>query len=142
MSASDFLFQLIHFPGKEFHGTAALRANHMVMTAPVVLVFEAGNAIVEGDFAGESTLRQQLERAINRGVTNASIFLLHQAVQFISGEMVSGFQKRSQDRIALCRLLQADTLKMPVEDFLGFAHHLAGNRRLIIDALLQHERKG
>jgi hypothetical protein len=31
---------------------------------------------------------------------------------------------------------------MPVEDRLGLAYHLARDGRLIIDALLQHERSG
>src|SRR5580704_6126204 len=61
VSAPDFLLQLIHFVGKEFHRTAAFGANHVVMAAAVVLMLVAGDAIVEGDFAGESALGQQLE---------------------------------------------------------------------------------
>ncbi len=52
MSASDLLLQLLHFPGKEFHRTAAFGADHVVMAPPVVLMLIAGNAIVESDFAG------------------------------------------------------------------------------------------
>ena len=52
VSASDLLLQVVHFLGEEFHGTAALRADHMMMATPVVLVLITGDAIMEGDFAG------------------------------------------------------------------------------------------
>src|SRR3954468_13758025 len=51
--AADLLLQLADFRGEELDGTAAVCANHVVMTATVVLMFVAGNTIVEGDFAGE-----------------------------------------------------------------------------------------
>src|SRR5271157_1865069 len=52
--------------------------------------------------------------------------------------MVAGFQKSSQDGVPLAGLFQADLFQMAVQDVLGFAHHLARNGGLIIDALLQH----
>ncbi len=55
--AADFLLQLIHFMGKEFHRTAAFGANHVVMAAAVVLMLVAGDAVVEGDFAGQVRIR-------------------------------------------------------------------------------------
>jgi len=114
----------------------------MVMTAPVVLVFVAGDAIVEGDLTGQSALGQQLKGAVDGGVADAGIFLMYKAMQFVGGEVVAGFQKGMQDRVALRRLLQADTLEMPVKDRLGLVHHLARNGRLIINAFLQHEESG
>ena len=136
--AADFLLKLADFLGKEFDRTAAIGADHVVMAAAVVLMLVAGDAVVEGDLAGQTTLRQQFQRAINRGVADAGIFFLHQAVQFVSGEMVAGFEKSMQDRVALRRLFQANRLQMAVKDFLGFADHLAGDGGLIIDSLLQH----
>ena len=136
--ASDFLLELADSPGKELDRTAAVGADHVVMAAPVVLVFVAGNAVMEGDLAGQSALGKQLQRPVNRGVADARVFFLHQAVQFVGGKMVAGFQKRAQDRVALRGLLQADTLQVPMKDFLGLADHLAGDGGLIIDALLQH----
>ena len=75
------------------------------MAATVVLVLVARDAVVKGNFAGQSALGQQLERAVDRGVADAGVFFLNQAVQFVSGEMVAGFQKCAQDGIALLRLL-------------------------------------
>jgi len=103
-----FLLEAAHVLGKEFDGTAAIRADHVVMAAAVVLVLVAGNAVVEGDFAGQAALRQQFQRAIDGGVADAGVFFLHQAVQFVGGEMVAGFEKGMQDHVALRSLFQAD----------------------------------
>ena len=147
VSASDFLLQLVHFMGKEFHRTAAFGADHMVMAAPVVLVLVAGNAIVESDFAGQSALGEQFESAVDGGIADAGVLFLDEAVQFVGGKMVAGFEEGAQDGIALGGLLQADTLEVAVEDVLCFAHHLARDGGLVIDtflehALLQHEGSG
>ncbi len=142
VSAAYFLLQLIHFSGKEFDRAAALGANHVVMAAPVVLVLVTGNAVVEGYFAGEPGFGQQLESPIDGGVADAGIFLLDKAVQFVGGEVVAGLEESAQYCVALGRLLEAYTLEVTVEDILGFAHHLARDGRLIIDALLQHEGSG
>ena len=115
-----------------------LGADHVVMAAAVVLVLVAGDAVVKGDFAGQAALGQQLQRAVDGGVADAGVFFLHQAVKFVGGKMVAGFEEGAQDGVALRRLLQADALQMPVKDLLGFADHLAGDGGLIIDALLQH----
>jgi hypothetical protein len=142
MAAADFLFELIHLARKEFHGTAALGAYHVVMAATVVLVLVAGNAIVEGDFAGQAALGKKLQRAVNRGVSNSGVFLLHQAVQFVGGEVIAGFEEGAEDGIALRGLLEADALEMLVKNTLSFPDHLQGDGGLVIDALLQHELSG
>jgi hypothetical protein len=58
--AAYFLLQPVHFRGEEFDRSAAIGAHHVVMTAAIVLVFVAGNAVVEGDFAGQSAFGKQL----------------------------------------------------------------------------------
>jgi hypothetical protein len=138
----DFLLQAIDLLGKELHGTAAFRADHVMMTAAIVLMFEAGDAVVKGDFAGQSAPRQQLERAVDGGVANANVLLLNQAMKFIGREMVAGFKKSSKNGVALGRLLQTDTLQMAMQNVLRFADHLAREGGLIIDAFLQHGQKG
>jgi hypothetical protein len=140
VAAADFLLELIDFAGKKFHGTAAPGAHHVVMAAAVVLVLVAGDAVVEGDFAGEAALGQQFQSAIHGRVADARVFLLHQAVQFVGGEVVAGFEKGAEDSIALRGLLEADPLKMLVKNSLSFPDHLHGDRGLVINALLQHEK--
>jgi hypothetical protein len=58
VAAADFQFDLIDLAGKELDRTAAFGADHVVMAATIVLVLIAGNAIVEGDFAGEAAFGQ------------------------------------------------------------------------------------
>jgi hypothetical protein len=140
VSAPDLLLQLTHFLGEKFDRTAALRADHVMVAPPVVLMLVARNAIMERDFAGQSAFRQQLKRAIDGGETNAGVFFMHQAMQFVGRKMISGFEKRPQDGVTLRRLLEADPLEMAVQNILRLAHHLAGNRGLVINALLQHGR--
>ena len=108
------------------------------MTATVVLVLVAGDAVVEGDFTGQAALRQQFQRAVDGGVADAGIFFLHQAVEFVGGEVIAGFEEGVQNGVALGGLFQANGLLVAVKDLLGFADHLAGDGGLIIDALLQH----
>ena len=135
---SDFLFELADLLGKKFDGTAASSANHVVMAAAVVLVLVAGNAVVERDFTGQAAFGEQFQGAVNRGVADARIFFLHQAVKLVGGKMVARLKERMQNHVALRGLLQANSLQMAVQDLLGFANHLAGDGGLIIDAFLQH----
>jgi hypothetical protein len=58
--AADILLDFSDFLREKLDRGAALRTNHVVMTAPVVLVFVTRNAVVKGDFAGQAATRQQL----------------------------------------------------------------------------------
>jgi len=135
---TDFLLEFSDFLREKFHRTAASGAHHVMVAAAVVLMFVARNSIVKRDFTGKSALGQKLQRPVNRCVTNARIFLLHQAVQFVGGKMVTGFQESAQNRVALRGLLKSDALEMAVQDLLCLANHLTRESGLIIDALLQH----
>ena len=108
------------------------------MAAAVVLVFVARDAVVEGDFAGESAFGQEFQRAIDSGVADAGVFFLDEAVKFVGGEVVAGFEECAEDGIALGSLLKAYVFEVAMEDVLRFADHLPGNGGLIVDALLQH----
>lgn len=135
---ANFLLELAHFLGKKLHRAAAVGTNHVVMAAAIVLVLITGYAVMKGNFAGQAAFGEELERAVNGGVSNASIFFLYQAVEFVRREMVASFEESAQNRIALRRLLEADFLEMAVQNVLGLAHHLAREGGLIVDALLQH----
>ncbi len=63
---SDFLLQSVHFGGEELHRTAALRTNHMMMAAAIVLMLVAGDAIMKSNFAGQTALREQLSACDRR----------------------------------------------------------------------------
>jgi hypothetical protein len=134
--AADLLLDFSDLGREKFDRGAAFRAHHVVMAAAVVLVLEARNAVMKGNFAGESTIVQQLQRPVDGGKSNAGIFFLDQAVQFVGGEMFAGFEKRAQNRAALPGLLQAYAAKMLQENGLGLADALARDAGLIVDSLL------
>jgi hypothetical protein len=59
-------------------------------------------------------------------------------VKLVDGEVLAGFEKGAQNGVALCRLFQADTLEMLMQNLLGFAYHLGRDAGLIVNPLLQH----
>ena len=110
--AADLLLELADFLRKELHRTAAVRTDHVVMAAAIVLMLVAGNPVVKGHLAGQSALGQQLQRPVDGGVSDAGIFFLNQAMEFIGREMIAGLKKAAQDGIALGGVLQPDSLQM------------------------------
>src|SRR5438270_5392753 len=83
--AADFLFELTDFLREKFDGTTASGADHVVMTATIVLVLVPRNAVVERDFAGQPAFGQQFQRAIHGCVADTGIFFLYQTVKFVGG---------------------------------------------------------
>jgi hypothetical protein len=138
MLASDLLLDFSDFLREKFDRSSALGAHHVVMTAAVVLVLITGDAVVEGDFAGESATGEEFQRAVDSGETDARIGFLDQTVQFVGGEMFAGFEESSQNRVALLGLFQADAFEMLPKNSLGFADALRRDGRLIVDSFLQH----
>ena len=108
------------------------------MTAAVVLVFVTRDAIVKGDFAGQSATSQKLQRPIDGGEADARVGFFDQAVQFVDREVFTSFKERPQNRVALFGLLQADATEMLKENSFGFADILPRDGRLIVDSFLQH----
>src|SRR5215471_10612434 len=140
--AADGLFDFSNLGREEFDRRAALGADHVVMAASIVLVLVAGDAVVEGDFAGEAGFGQQLECAVDGGESDVRVFFLDQAVKFVGGEMLARVEESSQDGIALAGLLEADALEVAEKDAFGFAEVFAGNGRLIVNSFLEHAVAG
>ena len=136
--AADFLFKVPNLLREKLDRTSTFRANHVVMAAAIVLVLVAGNAVVKGYLTGQAAFGKQFERAVDRGVSDTCVSFLHQSMEFVGREMVAGFEEGAQNRVALGGLLQSNAFQMAVENLLGLADHLAGEDRLVIDALLQH----
>lgn len=123
--APNFFFQLAYFRREKFNRRAALRADHVMVAAAVELVLIAGHAIWEWDSAGQAALRQQFESAVNGGETDLGIFFPDQAKQFISGKMITGLKKNTQDRVTLVRMFQPNTFQMFIKNLLRFTHRFA-----------------
>jgi hypothetical protein len=136
---SNFLFQAIHLGREEFDRTAAFGANHVMVTATIVLMLVAGDAIVKRDFTGQTALSQQLQRSVYGRKAYLWILFLHQPVQFVSREMLTSFQESAQNSIALRRMFQSYAFEMPVQDAFGLTNHLARDGGLIVNAFLHHD---
>ena len=136
VAAADVFFEFLDFVGKEFDRAAAISADHVVVAAAIVLVLVTRDAVVEGDFAGEVALGQQLQGAVDGGVTDPGIFLFNEAMELVRGEMLTGLQECLQDRVALGGVLQANTLEVLVQNTLRFADHLGRDGGLVVDALV------
>ena len=141
MFATDFFFQFVHFAREKFHRAATFSADHVMVAAAVVLVLVARDAIVKRNFAGQAAFGQKLQRAVHRGVTDARVFLLDQAMEFVHGRVVASFDESAKDGVALGGLLESDPLQVPMQQPLGLADHLWRQVRLVINALLQHGGK-
>lgn len=135
--AAYLLLEPLNFWREEFDGAAAFGADHVVMTTAVVLVLVPGDTVLELNRAGQSTLSQKLQRAIDGCKPDPGVALPHKAVQFIGGKMVTSFQKRAQDRVALFCMLQPDTPQVLMKNVFRFPDHL-GRNRPFIDAFLEH----
>ena len=142
MLAPDFLLELADFGREEFDRTAAHRAHHVVMAAPVVLVFVASNSVVEGYLAGKAAFGKKLQGAINGSKADFGIFPANQSEELVGREMFARFQKSVEDGVALGSVLKADALQVLVKNLLGFPDHLAGDAGLVVNALLRSRGQG
>jgi hypothetical protein len=138
MFASNLLFELSHFRREKLHRGAALRTHHVMMTAPVVLMLVAGDAIMKRDFAGQAAVSQQFERPVYGGESDVRVFFLYELTEFVGRKMLARLEERPQNGSALLRLLQANAPQMPQKNTLGLAHVLRRDAGLIVNSFLQH----
>jgi hypothetical protein len=136
--APNLLLELPDFLREEFYRRSAFGTNHVVMTAAIVLMFVARDAIVEGNFAGKSTTREKLQRPVNGSETDAGVSFLNQAMEFIDRKMFACFEKCPKNGATLFSVLQAHAFEMLMKNAFRFANVLPRDSQLIVDSLLQH----
>ena len=138
--AANLFFELGYFRGEELDGDATVSAYHMMMAAPVKLVFIACHTIMKSYFTGQTAFGQQFQGTVDRGEPNLGVLFPGEPEKFISRKMIAGLKKGAQNGVALLGMLQANALKMPVKDLLGFAHVLTRRRSMVVNPSLQHQR--
>ena len=138
MFAAYLLFEFPHFGREKFNRGSAFGTHHVVVAAPVVLMFVARYSIVKGDFARQSTIGEKLERPVDGCKSDVRIFLLYQLVEFIGRQVRTGFEERPQNGASLPSLFQANSSQVPQKDTLGLANILRRDARLVVDSFLQH----
>src|SRR5690349_16307846 len=77
---ADLLFQLLEFGGEKLHGATAFRADHVVVSAAIVLMLVSRDAIVKRHLAGKATFCKQFQCAINSGKADFGVFLPHLSI--------------------------------------------------------------
>jgi hypothetical protein len=82
--ASDPTLHFFQLRREEFNRIAARCAHHMMMSAAVQALLVTHHSIAKIDLESQSTLAQELERSIDRRVTDAGIFLLNEEMEFLS----------------------------------------------------------
>src|SRR5262245_3618896 len=105
--AADLFFQFADLRRKEFHGSAAFGADHVMVAATIELVLVAGGAVGEGNGAGQSAFGQQLERAIDGGEADLGVSLFDEAEELVGGEVIAGIEEGAQNGVALFGVLEA-----------------------------------
>lgn len=138
--APNLLLQAVHFRGKELDRAPTFGADHVMVAAAVVLVLVAGNSVMKRYFAGQSTLCQKLEGAIDGSKSDAWIALAYQLVKLFGGKMFVSFEERQQDGIALFGLLQTYPFQVRMEAVLGVAKRFPRDRNVIVNTLLEHRQ--
>jgi hypothetical protein len=93
---------------------------------------------MESDFACQTTLGQQLERAIDRSHADLRVTLFDQSMKLIDRKVFACFHERAQDSVALLSVLQANAFQVRVEALLGIAQGLTRDAWLVIDSIMQH----
>src|SRR5262249_45812016 len=113
-----------------------------MVASTVMLVLEARNAVVKGDFAGQATLGEQLQSPVDGRKTDLGIAFSNKLIQLVGGEVLPCLEKGEQDRVALLGVLESNFLQMAMKDLLRVAQRLTRNGRVIVNSLLQHSTLG
>src|SRR5690242_6281267 len=83
MLAADVLLQPLNFRREEFDRATAIGADHVVVTATIVLMLIPCDAVMECHFAGQAAFSQQFQSAVNGRETDAGVFFLYEAVKLV-----------------------------------------------------------
>jgi hypothetical protein len=118
----DLVLQRLQLSRKEFNYSATLRTDHVIVVLVLVVVLVVSDAVAKADLARESGLSQQFERAINRGLPDAWIFLLYEPVEVLAGKMLLGAQKHIQNQVSLRSAFEPLLLDVLEKNFLLFSH--------------------
>ena len=124
MLSGHGVLECFQFSRKELDDPAALGADHVIVMLMFVVVFVVRAAIAKANFARQTCFRQELQRAIDGGLTDAGIFLFDEPVKIFAGEVLLRAQEDVENQVALGGALEAFPLDVFEKDFLLFSHWL------------------
>src|SRR5688500_622506 len=111
------------FGGEELNDLATVGTDHVVMVLMLVVMFVMSQTIPETNFTRQASFGQEFESAVDSGLTNGSVFLVHQLVEIFTGQVFFSAQENIQDKVALCCAFEALLLDVFTEHFLLFSHN-------------------
>ncbi len=136
----DAPLQPVDLGREELDRSAAAGADHVMVAPAIVAMLEAGDAVGEIHFGGQTTLHQQFEGAIDGGNADGRIVLADTPVQLLDGQVLTRGQKNPKNRVALSRVFQSHASQVLVEDLCGFTEASSRDGTPIVDAPVKHER--
>lgn len=118
----QLILKRFKFGRKEFDDATALGTDHVIMMLMLVIVFVVSEPIAKANLARQPGFREELQRAIHRGLTDAGVFFFDQTIEIFTREVLLHTQKRVQNEVALGRPLEPLFLNMLEKNFLFFSH--------------------
>lgn len=109
--------------GIEFDGLPAIGADHVVVVRVIVVVLVARAPVAEAHFARQPRVGQKFERAIDGGLPDLRVFLLHEPVEVFARQVFLGAQEHVEDEVALRRAFETRALDVAMKNFLFFSHN-------------------
>src|SRR5262249_59564095 len=91
--AADLLLKLVDLRRKELYRAATLRADHVVVTSAIVLVFEASYTIMKGNLTRQPAFGKQFQRSVDGGETNLRIPFPHELIELVRRKMLPRLQE-------------------------------------------------
>ncbi len=114
--------QFGHFARVELDDATAAAADHVIVRVAAVGVFVVHLLIREMHFFYDTTIDQELERAIDGGLGDAFILLPHHEQQLLGLEMFIGVHDGADDLLALGGVFEAAIAQEFPKDVFGRPH--------------------
>lgn len=108
----SLILEMLDLFGDEFDHEPASRADHMIVVRVVVMVFVIGLVVAKSDLAGESRLRQQPQRPIDRRMADRCILFLNEPVKVLDRQVFLSSKERLHYQLTLIGTPQAGRLNM------------------------------
>jgi hypothetical protein len=110
----------------ELDEQSTISADQMIVMLVIVEVLVPRNSVTEAFLPGKPTLREKLEGPVDGRETDVRKLLLDDLMKFFGTGVSLGLKEDVEDRLPLCRPLEAGNLQMLKEDFLFLLHGFAG----------------
>jgi hypothetical protein len=110
------LLQLFDFRVDDFEELPARRADKMIVMAVAVAVLVSGGPILKVYLTAQSAFREELERAVDRGIADARMFLPDRSPELVDGDVLLDAEENAQYLLAGFAVAQTFAFYEPFEN--------------------------